>query len=184
VYMSSRRRFAQLFVCCSIFALPAVGQQGAKPLANPQNPLIFNPILPRPVSVETLDSAALHAKYGTPLDRETFHMPAGFDLVVDYGKNGQVCRLQVPALMPTTEQVSNIDVMNRRMYDFLLDLVPDSMRGKEIRRMSSSTGAISVQTIEYEHVTISQVNTGQPFGHDNVITVAFKNQDCQAVTRQ
>jgi hypothetical protein len=92
--------------------------------------------------------------------------------------------LQAPALMPTTEQVSNIDVMNRRMYGFLLDLVPDSTRGKEIRRMSSSMGANSVQTIEYEHVTIIQLNTGQPFGHDNVITVTFNDQDCQAVARQ
>jgi hypothetical protein len=32
-------------------------------------------------------------------------------------------------------------VMNRRMYDFLLDLVPDSMRGKEIGRAFGVTGA-------------------------------------------
>jgi hypothetical protein len=31
-----------------------------------------------------LDSAALHAKFGTPLNRETFHMPAGFDLVAEF----------------------------------------------------------------------------------------------------
>ena len=134
--------------------------------------------------VGTLDSAALRAKYGAPLDRETFHMPAGFDLVVDYGQNGQVCRLQVPALMPTSEQVLNSDVMNRRMYDFLSELVPDSMRGKEIRKMISSMGAPSIQTIEYEHVTISQFNAGQLFSRDNVITVAFTNQDCQAAAHQ
>jgi len=152
--MSSRRRLPQLLVCCSIFALPAVAQ---------------------------LDSPALHAKYGAPLDRETFHLPAGFDLVVDYGPGNQVCRLQVPALMPTTEQVSNIDVMNRRMYDFLSELVPDSLRGKEIRRISSAMGLVSLQSIEYEHVTISQLNNGQPFSNDNVITVTFTNQNCQAV---
>jgi hypothetical protein len=154
--MSSRRRLAQLLVCCSAFVLPAAAQ---------------------------LDSAALHAKYGAPLERETFHMPAGFDLVVDYGPHSQVCRLRVPALMPTTEQVSNIEVMNRRMYEFLAELVPDSMRGREIRRMSSSTGINSIQSIEYEHVTISQFNTGQPFGNDHVITVTFTNQNCQDVSR-
>src|SRR5256885_12283886 len=58
-------------------------------------------------------------KYGTPLNRENFHMPAGFDLVVDYGASNQVCKLHVPALMPTTEQVSNAAVMKQRMYDFL-----------------------------------------------------------------
>ena len=88
-----------------------------------------------PVSaVAQLDSAALHAKLGTPLNRETFHMPAGFDLVVDYGANSQVCKLQVPALMPTTESVDNATVMKQRMYHFLAELVPDSMRGKELNR--------------------------------------------------
>jgi hypothetical protein len=48
-----------------------------------------------------LDSAQLRVKFGAPLDRETFHIPAGFDLVVDYGVGHQVCKLQVPALMPT-----------------------------------------------------------------------------------
>ena len=108
-------------------------------------------------------------------------MPAGFDLVVDYGPNGYVCRLQVPALMPTTEQVSDIAVMNRRMYDFLSELVPDSMRGKEIGRMISFMGAASIQSIEYEHVMINQPNTRHPFSDDNVITVTFTNQNCQAV---
>jgi hypothetical protein len=153
--MSSKRRFAELFVWCSIFALPAAAQ---------------------------LNSATLHAKYGAPLDRETFHMPAGFDLVVDYGPNSQVCRLQVPALMPTTEQVRNSHVMNRRMYEFLSELVPDSMRGKETGRMIAVVGAPSIESIEYEHVTISQLNTVRPFNsEDNVITVTFTNQNCQAV---
>jgi hypothetical protein len=73
--------------------------------------------------------------------------------------------------------------MNRRMYEFLAELVPDSMRGREIRRMSSSTGINSIQSIEYEHVTISQFNTCQPFGNDHVITVTFTDQNCQAASR-
>ena len=51
-------------------------------------------------------------------------MPEGFDLVVDYGANSQVCKLQVPALMPTTESVDNATVMRQRMYHFLSELVP------------------------------------------------------------
>ena len=68
--MRAKRHLAPLLVLCLLFAMSAFAQ---------------------------LDSAALHAKLGTPLNRETFHMPAGFDLVVDYGANGQVCKLQVPA---------------------------------------------------------------------------------------
>lgn len=108
-------------------------------------------------------------------------MRAGFDLVVDYGPASQVCRLQVPALMPATEQVSNVDLMNRRMYDFLSEVVPDSIRGKEIGRGISYMGAVSVQMIEYEHVTISQFGTGQSSGHGDAITVTFTGQNCPAV---
>ena len=51
-------------------------------------------------------------------------MPAGFLLVVDYGANHQVCKMQVPALMPTDEKISNTDVMKQRMYAFFSELVP------------------------------------------------------------
>lgn len=104
-----RRRAIQALVLCFLFTIPALAQ---------------------------LDSAALRAKFGVPLDREVFRMPAGFDLIVDYGATGQACRLQVPALMPTTEQVANAAVMKQRMYEFLAGLVLDSMRGKELGRMS------------------------------------------------
>jgi hypothetical protein len=45
-----------LAVCCLLLALPALAQ---------------------------LDSYTLRAKFGAPLNRETFHLPEGFDLTVD-----------------------------------------------------------------------------------------------------
>ena len=39
-----------------------------------------------------LDSAQLRVKVGAALDRETFHIPPGFDLVVDYEVGHQVCK--------------------------------------------------------------------------------------------
>ena len=64
-------------------------------------------------------------------------MPAGFDLIVDYGTTGQVCKLEVPALMPhETAKVWNITVQKQRMYDFLADLVPASVRGKQNTRLN------------------------------------------------
>ena len=125
-----------------------------------------------------LDSAALRAKFGTPLNRETFHMPAGFDLIVDYGANGQACRLQVPALMPTTDQVSNAIVMKQRMYDFLADLVPYSIRGGEVNRGVMAMGAVSIIFIAYEKVTINELQAGEPFSNDNHITITFRRDDC------
>jgi hypothetical protein len=142
--MRAKRRLARLLVLCLSFALSAAAQ---------------------------VDSAALHAKLGTPLNRETFHMPAGFDLVVDYGANNQVCKLQVPALMPTTESVANATVMKQRMYDFLSELVPDSIRGKELTR-----GMIF---IEYENVMVKELDFG-PFNHDNTITITLKRDDCRS----
>ena len=83
--------------------------------------------------------------------------------------------------MPTTERVSNADAMKRQMYAFLAELVPDSMRGQEIRRMSSQMGLISIQSVEYEHVTISETQTGQPYDPANSITVTFTSENCRAL---
>ena len=56
------------------------------------------------------------------------------------------------------------------------------MRGKELRRMGSVMGAAaSIFVIEYEHVTVSELQTGQPFGHDNTITVTFTSDTCQSI---
>jgi hypothetical protein len=145
--MSSKLRAAALAICCLGFILPAAAQ---------------------------LDSSALRAKYGSPLNRETFRMPAGFDLIVDYGAGNQVCKLQVPALMPTNEKVQRASEMKQRMYDFLGELVPDTMRGKELRRMMSQMGVMSISWVEYEHVTISELQGTS----NDTITVTFKNADC------
>lgn len=150
--MRAKRRLARLLVLCLSFALSAAAQ---------------------------VDSAALHAKLGTPLNRETFHMPAGFDLVVDYGANNQVCKLQVPALMPTTESVANATVMKQRMYDFLSELVPDSIRGKELTRGMIFFGSNSMIFIEYENVMVKELDFGL-FNHDNTITITFKRDDCRS----
>ena len=150
--MRAKRHVARLLVLCFSFTLSAVAQ---------------------------LDSAALHAKFGMPLNRETFHMSAGFDLVVDYGANSQVCKLQVPALMPSTERVANGTVMKQRMYHFLSELVPDSMRGKEINRWMMEMGAISMIFIEYENVMVSELDAG-PLNHADTITITFKRDDCRS----
>ena len=138
-------------ICCLGFALPAVAQ---------------------------LDSYALHAKYGSPLNRETFHLPAGFDLVVDYGATTRVCKIELPALLPSKEKISNTSEMKQHMYEFLAELVPSAIRGKELQRFAEMHGLLSLAYVEYEHVTISEAqNANQPW--DDRITVRFKDYDCQ-----
>jgi len=103
-------------------------------------------------------------------------MPEGFDLVVDYDAANQACKLEVPALMPSHEKVSNADEMKRRMYDFLADVVPAAMRGKELGRSGFMSGMISISSVQYEHVTINEFQyANQPFRADNTITLTFKN---------
>jgi hypothetical protein len=119
-----------------------------------------------------LDSYTLRAKFGAPLNRETFHMPQGFDLTVDYGAGNQVCKLEVPAEMPPQPNVSGAFNPRQQMQDFLADLVPPSMRGKEVRRMLMSFGLPSVSYTEYEHVTIVEPSPGE------TITVRFMDADC------
>ncbi len=119
-----------------------------------------------------LDSAGLHARFGAPLTRETYHLPQGFDLTVDYNTENQVCKLAVPAEMPPQPNASGALNPRRQMQDFLADLVPDSMRGKELRRFQGTTGAYSTFTgTEYEHVTIS--------GGKDTIAVIFHNGACR-----
>jgi hypothetical protein len=70
------------------------------------NRLLYLVALAVPTSAQ-LDSAQLRVKFGAPLDREIFHVPQGFDLVVDYGVRRQVCTLHVPAVMPTDSQMDS-----------------------------------------------------------------------------
>jgi hypothetical protein len=105
-------------------------------------------------------------------------MPQGFDLVVDYAPDGQVCKMEVPALMPSNEKVQNSSVTKQRMYEFLAALVPPSMRGKELGRQAVQMGAVSMSSVDYEQVIINESqNAGAPSGNDT-ITVRFKNANC------
>jgi len=149
--MGAKQHVGRFVICCLAFTLPAAAQ---------------------------LDSSALRAKFGAPLNRETFRMPSGFDLIVDYGASHQVCKLTVPALMPTDEPVRRASEMKQRMDDFLEELVPGSMRGKELIRLVEQMGVISLVSVEYEHVTIHEIeDANQPF--KGTITVRFKNADCR-----
>ncbi len=124
-----------------------------------------------------LDSAQLQVKFGAPLHREVFRIPPGFDLVVDYGADNQVCKLQVPdSIPPDMTKKWNTDELKQKMRAFLAELVPDSMRGKELNRGMGQSGAFSAWGLdEYEKVTVVETYSGS---HDT-ITVMFKNAGCQ-----
>src|SRR5580704_13824475 len=88
----------------------------------------------------------LRTKYGPPLNRQTFEPKPGIEMIVDYAANGHICMIQLPALAPEKDRPN---VASRRgLEEFLAELVPVSLRGKEMGRMMQSMGAISVLSVQ------------------------------------
>jgi hypothetical protein len=106
-------------------------------------------------------AAGLRSKYGPSLLRDTFVPRPGVEMAVDYAANGNVCRIQLPPIVPD---------------DFLTELIPASMRGKELRGAMMQFGQISVKFTEYENVTISE--SFNATGRTGV-TVSFPNEQCR-----
>jgi hypothetical protein len=116
----------------------------------------------------------LRAKYGPPLARETFTGKPGIEMVVDYAANGHVCRIQLPPMGPGREPgVSSAQAID----EFIAELVPMAMRGKELQRISTSTGAPSMSTVQYENVTISEALQA---GIRTGMTIAFTKEQCRS----
>ena len=114
----------------------------------------------------------LRAKYGPPLVREVFAIPAG-EMAVDYATSGHVCRINLPGIGP--EEGHTGVSSPKGIDDFLLKLLPLTLRGKELRQMAIQSGLASVWSTEYENVTISRASNGQgPTG----VTVIFTNEKC------
>ena len=65
------------------------------------------------------------------------------------------------------------------MRDFLADLVPSSMRGKELRRMTEQAGIVSVSITEYEHVTVAESDHAGWPAHGDTLTVGFNDPSCR-----
>ncbi len=95
-------------------------------------------------------------------------------MVVDYATNGNVCRIKLPSIGPDDRQPRVRST--KAVDDFILKLVPLNLRGKELRRMSQSTGLHSVSTIEYENVVIAEGLLGQ---ERTGMTVIFMTEKCQ-----
>ena len=82
-------------------------------------------------------------------------------MAVDYAANGNVCRVQLPPTAPD---------------DFLLELIPLSMRGKELGKMVEMFGVNSIRIIEYENVAISESYHGD---QRTGVTVSFPKEQCR-----
>jgi hypothetical protein len=115
----------------------------------------------------------LRTKYGPPLARETFTGRPGIEMVVDYAANGHVCRIQLPPVGPGPEPGVRTP---QAVDDFLSELVPLKMRGKELRRSLEYVGALSVSRVEYENVAIADTLQAQ---RRTGVTVTFTKEECR-----
>jgi hypothetical protein len=118
-------------------------------------------------------AAGLRANYGPPLTREVFLVPVG-EMVVDYAANGHACRIQLPAMGPEEGRPNVISA--KGVDDFLLKLLPLSLRGKELGKMAEMFGLPGIVTTQYENVTISDAFQGQT---RTGVTATFTKEKCQ-----
>lgn len=92
------------------------------------------------------DAYSLRAKYGQPLDREIF--------TADYGPSKQVCKIQLPSGKKIVGTAPVGAITKDQINEVLNEVVPPSMRGKELGRMMQGTGAPMLFTTEYEQVPL------------------------------
>jgi hypothetical protein len=98
-------------------------------------------------------AAELRANYGPPRTGDVFVVPVG-EMVVDYATSGHVCKIQLPAMAP--EEGRPGVKITKAVDDFLLKLLPLSMRGKELGKKWVAVGAPSLLMTQYDNVTISE----------------------------
>jgi hypothetical protein len=125
-----------------------------------------------------IDSAGLRAKYGAPLNRETFTVRPGIEVVVDYSPTANhACRLELPGEAPVPQDAAPGFRINTKkpIDEVLAELVPLAMRGKELGRMCQSAGRISMCSVDYELVSIVEPAEG---GRRTAVLVKFKSADC------
>ena len=114
-----------------------------------------------------LDSATLRLKYGEPLARETFQVRPGLEMIVSYGPDRRVCRIELPSTVTRLQADEVID-----------ELIPPSVRGKETGRNLWIFGGYSMSSILYEHITISGPLESDQSSSAPSVTITFKRADC------
>jgi len=118
----------------------------------------------------------LKTKYGPPLTRETFTARPGIEMIVDYAASGHICRIQLPPIGPSGR--AN-EMTGQAIDDFLIELLPLTSRGRELRRFYSAVGSPSMASTMYENITISEafISEGKARRRTGVI-VTFPKEDC------
>lgn len=125
-----------------------------------------------------MDSSALRAKFGAPLNREVFTVRPGIEMIVDYSPTStHACRLELPGQAPTpADWPAGVGFNAKKAIDDLLaEIVPVSMRGKAGPGICMISGIQSMCSTDYENLSILEPSSGS--GRTAVI-VKFKVAGC------
>jgi len=122
------------------------------------------------------DASALRAKYGEPLARETFKVRPNIEAVVNYGTGRQVCKIGLP---PGSYVTPPHGASKQQVDEVIDELVPPSVRGKEINKGIASAGRISLSSADYENIIIAEPQDPDHPGKRTGVTITFKRPDCR-----
>ena len=100
-------------------------------------------------------------------------------MVVDYSAGKQVCRIQLPSGKKIVGTVPHGAITKQQIDEVLNEVVPPSIRGRELARMMTATGAPMLFVTAYEHVTIGESQIAYV---GKGITVTFKDSTCPKQT--
>jgi hypothetical protein len=122
-----------------------------------------------------MDTSTLRSKYGEPIARETFQVRPNIEAVVNYGTGHQVCRID----LPPGNYVNRPGFASTQQVDQVIDeLVPPSVRGKEIGGWLASAGRLSEHFTEYEHIKLHEPQDPDHPGRRTSVNITFNRPDC------
>ena len=110
---------------------------------------------------------------------ETFLVRPGIEMIVDYDSARQVCQIQLPSGDRVVGSVPAGMVTKQQIDEVLEEVIPSAVRGKEVNRMMTATGAPMFFLTVYEHVSIGELQVNR-IGKG--ITVTFKDSACPKKT--
>lgn len=116
-------------------------------------------------------SAALEAKYGTPI--KAYEIRPGVIMTVDYADDGRACQMAVERRHTTKEGVNLSSTLPDRLVKELIDeLVPAAERGQESKFYGLTIYPMGVTDYSYENASIK-------FYGGEVLIINWENRGCK-----
>ena len=118
-----------------------------------------------------MHGSTLREKYGAPQTKQVFMVRPGIEMLVTFGPNETVCKVEIPFGAATKEELDAIAE----------EVVPLSMRGKELHRSFHRFGALGTSLTVYEMVTITQQSVSDGSPEKYRMTMTFNDECCAEV---